>query len=173
MARGFKPTRERPRDDLFAAMPPLEAKKWIYRVQKDDDGREFVRCRLVARGFKPTREGPRDDLFAVMPPLDAKKALFAYVPGCARRDENRARTRTSTRNTMRDNGSSCRTAASAGRSAEAERQRQNGAAGTQRWQQKAAARAANWMRSRCQMKLRSMTRNNKMETKCGVDARML
>ena len=55
--------------------------KWIDRVEKDDDGREFVRCRLVARGFKPTREGPRDDLFAAMPPLEAKKALFAYVPG--------------------------------------------------------------------------------------------
>ena len=50
-------------------------------MEKDDDGREFVRCRLAARGFKPTREGPRDDLFAAMPPLEAKKALFAYVPG--------------------------------------------------------------------------------------------
>ena len=30
-----------------------------------------------------------------------------------------------------------------------------------------------WMRSRCQMKLRSMTCSDKMETKCGIDARML
>ena len=34
--------------------------KWIDRVKKNDDGREFVRCRLVARDFKPRREGPRD-----------------------------------------------------------------------------------------------------------------
>ena len=27
MARDFKPKHEGPRDDLFAAMPPLEAKK--------------------------------------------------------------------------------------------------------------------------------------------------
>ena len=27
--------------------------KWIDRVVKDDDGREFVRCRLVAGRFKP------------------------------------------------------------------------------------------------------------------------
>ena len=37
--------------------------KWIDRVKKDDDGREFVRCRPAARDFKPRREGPRDDLF--------------------------------------------------------------------------------------------------------------
>ena len=42
--------------------------KWIGRV-KDDDGREFVRCRLVARDFKPRREGPRDNLVVAMPPL--------------------------------------------------------------------------------------------------------
>ena len=49
--------------------------KWIDRVTMGDDGREFVRCRLVARDFKPRREGPRDDFFAAMPPLGAKKAL--------------------------------------------------------------------------------------------------
>ena len=52
--------------------------KWIDRARKNDDGREFVRCRLVARDFRPRREGPRDDLFAAMPPLEAKNALFAY-----------------------------------------------------------------------------------------------
>ena len=36
--------------------------KWFDRVKKDDDGREFVSCRLVARDFKPRREGPRNDL---------------------------------------------------------------------------------------------------------------
>ena len=45
----------------------------------DDDGREFVSCRLVARGFKPRPEGPRDDMFAAMPPLEATEALFAHV----------------------------------------------------------------------------------------------
>ena len=53
----------------------------IHRVRNDDDGCEFVRCRLVARDFKPRREGPRDDLFAAMPPLEAKKALFPCVAG--------------------------------------------------------------------------------------------
>ena len=66
--------------------------KWVDRVKKDDDGRTFVRCRLVARDFKPKREGPRDDLFAAMPPLEAKKALFAFVAGCARRDARRVTT---------------------------------------------------------------------------------
>ena len=51
--------------------------------------RELVRCPLVARGFKPRREGPRDELFAV----EAKKAVFAYIAGRARRDDNRARTK--------------------------------------------------------------------------------
>ena len=51
------------------------------RAKKDDTGKTFVRCRLVARDFKPKREGPRDDLFAAMPPLEAKKALFAFVAG--------------------------------------------------------------------------------------------
>ena len=51
----------------------------------DDDGRAFVRCRLVARDFKPRRDGPRDDLFAAMPPLEAKQEL-AYVAGvCEKR----------------------------------------------------------------------------------------
>ena len=55
--------------------------KLIDRVEKDDDGRGFVRCRLEARDFKPRREGPRDDSFAAMPPLQAKKAQFAHVSG--------------------------------------------------------------------------------------------
>ena len=43
--------------------------KWIDRVKQDDDGRLFVRCRLVACGFTPRGEGFRDDLFAAMPTL--------------------------------------------------------------------------------------------------------
>ena len=54
--------------------------KWVDRVKKDDNGKMFVRCRLVARDFKPKHEGPRDD-FAAMPPLEANKALFAFVAG--------------------------------------------------------------------------------------------
>ena len=50
-------------------------------MKKNDEGRELVRCRLVARDFNPRREGPRDDLFATMRPLGAKKALFAHVAG--------------------------------------------------------------------------------------------
>ena len=53
--------------------------KWVDRTKKDDDGKEFVRCWLVAPDLKPKREAPRDDLFAAMPPLEAKKALFAFV----------------------------------------------------------------------------------------------
>ena len=62
--------------------------KWVDRAKKDDTGKTFVRCRLVARDFKPKREGPRDDLFAAMPPLEAKKALFAFVAGV--REKGRA-----------------------------------------------------------------------------------
>ena len=58
----------------------------------------------------------------------------------------------------------------AGRSAESERQQQNG---TARTTEDAGTLAASWMRSRCQMKLRSLTRSDKMETKCGIDARSL
>ena len=53
--------------------------KWVDRMKKDDDRKEFAGCRLVVRDFKPKREGPRDDLFAAMPPLEANKALFAFV----------------------------------------------------------------------------------------------
>ena len=55
--------------------------KWIDQVKKNDDGREFVRCRLVSRRFKPRRKSPMDDLFAAVPPLEAKNALFANVVG--------------------------------------------------------------------------------------------
>ena len=53
--------------------------KWVDPNTKDDNGKTFVRCRLVARDFEPKQEGPRDDLFAAMPPLEAKKALFTFV----------------------------------------------------------------------------------------------
>ena len=62
--------------------------KRVDRAKKDDFGKTFARCRLVARDFKPKREGPRDDLFAAMPPLQANKALFAFVAGV--REKRRA-----------------------------------------------------------------------------------
>ena len=55
--------------------------RFVTGNKTDEDGRRFVRCRLVARGLKPRREGSRDDLFAAMPPLEAKKMLFALVVG--------------------------------------------------------------------------------------------
>ena len=55
--------------------------KRVDRNKKDDNGKTFVRYRLVARDFKLKHEGPSDDLFAAMPPLEAKKALFAFVAG--------------------------------------------------------------------------------------------
>ena len=69
--------------------------KWIDRAKKDDDGREFVRCRLVAGDFKPRQKGPRDDLFAAKPLLEAKKAFFCTtLQGCAREETRReARTK--------------------------------------------------------------------------------
>ena len=62
--------------------------KWVDRAKKDDSGKMFVRCRLVARDFKPKHEGSRNVLFAAMPPLEAKKALFAFVAGM--REKRRA-----------------------------------------------------------------------------------
>ena len=63
-------------------------------MKKDDDGREFVRCRPVAGDFKPRQEGPRDDLFAAKPLLEEKKAFFLHsLQECARRDEKRDRTK--------------------------------------------------------------------------------
>ena len=59
----------------------LTTTKWVDRVKKNDDRREFVRRRLMARDFKPKRECLRDDMFAVMPPLEAEKASLAYVAG--------------------------------------------------------------------------------------------
>ena len=52
--------------------------KWVDRTKKNSDGKESVKCHLVARDVKPKREGPRDDLFAAIPLLEAK-ALFAFV----------------------------------------------------------------------------------------------
>ena len=46
----------------------------------DDNGKEFVRCRLVARDFKSKGDqGEMAELFAAMPPLEAKKSLFRMV----------------------------------------------------------------------------------------------
>ena len=47
--------------------------KWVDLAKKDDTGKTFVRCRLVARDFKPNCERPRDELFAAMPPLDDER----------------------------------------------------------------------------------------------------
>ena len=58
--------------------------KWVECKKVDDDGKEFVRCRLVARDFKQRREGPRDDLYASMPPLEALKVQLAMVVGTVR-----------------------------------------------------------------------------------------
>ncbi len=46
-----------------------------------EDGKRFVRCRLVGRDFKGKREGVRDDLFVSMPPLEAKKILLRVTAG--------------------------------------------------------------------------------------------
>ena len=48
--------------------------RWVDRAKKDDSGKTFIKCRLVARDFKPKRGGPRDDMLAAMPPLEARKA---------------------------------------------------------------------------------------------------
>lgn len=61
--------------------------RWVDVIKKNDEGREFVRSRLVARDFKPRFEKNREDLFAAMPPLEAKKLLFRMVAGGRRRRE--------------------------------------------------------------------------------------
>ncbi len=63
--------------------------KWVEGKKLDENGKEFVLCRLVARDFKPKTEGIRDDLFAAMPPLESKKMLFALVAGNRTRRANR------------------------------------------------------------------------------------
>ena len=55
--------------------------KWVKGWKFDDDGKKFMRCRLVARDFKVKNERNRDDLFAAMPPLEAKKMLFRMTAG--------------------------------------------------------------------------------------------
>ena len=39
VGRDFKPKREGPRDDLFAAMPPLESKKALFAMVAGERGR--------------------------------------------------------------------------------------------------------------------------------------
>ena len=53
VARDFEPRREGPRDDLFAAMPPLEAKKALFafvagvREQRRAQGHEEVKLMFI------------------------------------------------------------------------------------------------------------------------------
>ena len=63
--------------------------KWVDCVKKDDEGQEFLRCRLVARDFKLRHEGSRYELCVAMPPLEAPKALFAHVAGSRRASRDR------------------------------------------------------------------------------------
>ena len=85
VARDFKPRREGPRDDLFAAMPPLEAKKALFafvagvrerrraqghdevktHVHRRDEGasqREVRRGRMGCVGRISTRQSSSDDV---------------------------------------------------------------------------------------------------------------
>ena len=55
--------------------------RWVEGWKIGEDGKRFVRCRLVGRDFKGKRGGVRDDLFASMPPLEAKKILFRVTAG--------------------------------------------------------------------------------------------
>ena len=45
--------------------------KWVEGWKVDENGRMFVRSRLVGRDFKRKGESVRDDLFASTPPLEA------------------------------------------------------------------------------------------------------
>ena len=53
MARDFKPRREGPRDDLFAAMPPLKAKKALFasaagvRENRREQGQDEVKTVFI------------------------------------------------------------------------------------------------------------------------------
>ena len=86
----------RPRHCLQEAMsrggtPPTTTKS-VDRANKGADGKEFVKCLLVARDVKSKQEGPRDRLFAAMPPLEAKKALFAFEAGAREKRRDRGHT---------------------------------------------------------------------------------
>ena len=59
--------------------------KWVEGWKMGEDGKRFVRCRLVGRDFKARSGGDMEDLFAAMPPLEAKKMMFRMVAGGRRR----------------------------------------------------------------------------------------
>jgi hypothetical protein len=44
VGRDFKPKGERDREDLFAAMPPLEAKKLLFRMMATERNRDDDVC---------------------------------------------------------------------------------------------------------------------------------
>ena len=56
--------------------------RWLDGRKVGDDGKEFVRSRLVGRDFKAKGgQGGPAELFAAMPPLEAKKVLFRMAAG--------------------------------------------------------------------------------------------
>ena len=57
--------------------------KWVDRAKKDDTGKTFVRCRLVARDFKPKCEGPRDDFFRGDFTAGSEESFVRVRCGCA------------------------------------------------------------------------------------------
>ena len=63
--------------------------KWVDVWKMGEDGKWFVRSRLVARDFKPRNEKDREDLLAAMPPLEAKKLLFRMAAAGASRRRRR------------------------------------------------------------------------------------
>ena len=63
--------------------------KRVDRMKVDDQGHEFVGCRIVLRDFKPRHAGPRDDLCAAMHPLETNKALCADAAGTRRAGRDR------------------------------------------------------------------------------------
>ena len=61
-------------------------------MKKEDDGREFVTCRLVARDSKTRRAGPRDGLLHAMATPGRKRCLRTWQE-CQKGDEKRVKTK--------------------------------------------------------------------------------
>ena len=61
----------------------------VDRVVKDDDGRDFVRCRLVARDFKLRRTTCSRRCHH----WRRSKRCSHVLQGCSKRDENKVRTK--------------------------------------------------------------------------------
>ena len=83
MARDFKPKREGPRDDLFAAMPPLEAKKALFAfvagVREKRRAQEYDEVKLMFVDVKKAHLNAKCDEEEWVELLDEFKKYGRYA----------------------------------------------------------------------------------------------